>query len=445
MKKVAIIGLGRFGSLLYEILKEDFEITVYSKNPDDYQKLKLTPNTYVAKKPKDVYQTGEVIFYAVPINEFENVIKSHKKYFKPEQLLIDVLSVKMHPKKIFNKYLKGSRTEALLTHPMFGPDSVRMQGLRGQPLIFDKFKSSASNYTFWKRYFQHKGLKIIELTATEHDKLAARSQGITHFLGRILEKFAMKPTPIDSLGSRKLLEVMDQTTNDTWELFRDLQNYNPYTKQMRLDLGKAYDALYNRLLPDRVDKQSIVFGIQGGKASFNEEAILTYIKNTKIKHYKIKYLYTSEKVLANLHSGNIDFGIFAIQNSVGGIVEESVYAMSNYKFRILEEIKIPVRHFLMKRKDTDFDKITAIMAHPQVFKQCSKTLAKRYQSLKQVSGTGDLIDTARAAKALSNREISTNTAILGPESLSDLYNLEIVAHNLQDDPTNLTSFLLVSK
>ena len=126
-------------------------------------------------------------------------------------------------------------------------------------------------------------------------------------------------------------------------------------------------------------------------------------------------------------------------------MEESVYAMSNYKFRILEEIKIPVRHFLMKRKDTDFDKITAIMAHPQVFKQCSKTLAKRYQSLKQVSGTGDLIDTARAAKALSNREISTNPAILGPESLSDLYNLEIVAHNLQDDPTNLTSFLLVSK
>ena len=55
------------------------------------------------------------------------------------------------------------------------------------------------------------------------------------------------------------------------------------------------------------------------------------------------------------------------------------------------------------------------MAHPQVFKQCEGTLSKRYAGLKQLSGSGDLIDTAKVAWALAKRTIDKNTYILGPK------------------------------
>ncbi len=417
MKTVGIVGFGRFGKTLQRLLKNDFELVIVGKD-----------------NAKDIAK-ADAVFYCVPISSFESVIKSHKKYFKPEHLLIDVLSVKMHPKKIFEKYLRNLQTQALLTHPMFGPDSSK-NGFSGLPMILDQYRTNNKNYSFWKNFFIKKGLKVIEMSAQEHDRLAANSQGVTHFIGRLLEKFKFKETPIDSLGAKKLQEVMEQTCNDTWQLFNDLQNFNPYTKSMLIKLGRAYDLL---------NRKKIIYGIQGGKGSFNEEAILFYTKKNKINNFKIKYLFTSEKVLKNLHEGNIDYGLFAIQNAVGGVVEESTQAMVKYKFKIVEKFQILIRHFLMKRKDVDVRQIKTIMAHPQNFAQCKNTIAKKYPDLKQVSGQGDLLDTARCAEALAKSRIDKNTAILGPKILSEIYNLEIINKDLQDSKDNLTMFFLVSR
>jgi len=432
MKKIAIIGKGRFGPILYKLLKDDFFVSVFDSK-----------NSKTESDLKKIYK-NEVIFFAMPISAFESVIKKHKKYFKNSHLLIDVLSVKMHPKKIFNKFLRKSKTQALLTHPMFGPDSSK-NGFFDLPIIIDKFKTSQKNYLFWKNFFTKKGLRVVEMSAQKHDRLAANSQGITHFIGRLLEKFRLKPTEIDSLGAKKLQEVIGQTCNDTWQLFSDLQNFNPYTRKMRMKLGRTYDLLYNQLLPKRTNRKKIVYGIQGGKGSFNEEGILFHVKKNKIKKYQIKYLYSSEKVFKNLYEGSVDFGLFAIQNAVGGVVEESTQAMAKYKFRIVEEFQISISHFLMKRKDVNVKQIKTIMAHPQNFFQCKNNLAKRYPDLKRVSGQGDLIDTAKCAEALSKNKIDKNTAILGPKILAEIYDLEIIDENLQDAKDNLTTFFLVSR
>lgn len=190
---------------------------------------------------------------------------------------------------------------------------------------------------------------------------------------------------------------------------------------------------------------AIVFGIQGGRGSFNEEALLDYVKRHKIKKFETMYLYVTEKVLYRLHRGDIDYGLFALHNSIGGVVDESLRAMARYMFRTVEEFAIPVRHFLMKRKDVEEQEITVIVAHPQVLKQCARTLRERYSHLAQKSGTGDLLDTAAAARALSEGKLPRTTAILGPRSLADLYGFDIIAENLQDEQDNATSFLLVKR
>ena len=374
MKKISIVGFGRFGKVLYRLLKDDFIVTSFTKSDE------------IAK----IYES-DVIFFAVSIESFESVIREHKKYFKPEHLLIDVLSVKLHAQKVFEKYLKESNTQALLTHPMFGPDSSK-NGFDGLPIIMDQFKSSKANYDFWKNYFVNRKLHVIEMSAKEHDRLAANSQGLTHFIGRLLSSYGLKTTSIDSLGTKKLLEVIEQTCNDTWQLFTNLQHFNPYTKRMRLKLGDKYDRLYNKLLPKQRNPDYFTFGIQGGKGSFNEQAILYYVQKEKISKYRIKYLYTSARVMRALHLGEIDFGQFAIHNSVGGIVDESIKAMADYKFKIVSEFAIKISHALMIRGDAEFGEIATIMTHPQVLAQCKQTLARKYPQLTQTSGTGILVE-----------------------------------------------------
>lgn len=440
MKSVTIVGFGRFGKTLYRLIKDDFLITLYDKKGVDDKN--LTEKTKIAKSINEIYD-NEVIFFAVPISSFEGVINSHRKYFNKNHLLIDVLSIKMHPAKIFKKYLDGN-IQALLTHPMFGPDSSK-EGFAGLSLVMDKFMANDDQFTFWKNYFSSKGLRVIEISAKEHDRLAAQSQGVTHFIGRLLEEFKFKPTQIDTLGAKKLYEVMNQTCNDTWELFLNLQNYNQYTKQMQIRLGKAYDNLYNKLLPELINPPFITYGIQGGRGSNNEEAIQHYLKQVGIKKYKIKYLYTSENVLSTLNKGDIDRGQFAISNSEVGIVDESLRAMGKYKFKITKQYAIKISHALMIRKDAKFSEITKIMTHPQVLAQCKDTLARKYSYLQQTSGEDEFIDQSMVAKYLSEKRLPKTIAIIGNKVLADLYDLQIIEDNLQDAKENYTSFLQVAR
>ena len=405
MTRISIVGYGRFGRVLYKLLRDDFEITLYSA--DAIEKTTEIATATIARDVSEIYK-NDVIFYAVPIEAFESVISSHKKYFDKRHTLIDVLSVKMHPAKVFQEHLGGTGAKAMLTHPMFGPDSAK-EGFDNLPIILNKGTSDEDIYSFWKKFFKSKNLHVVEMSPEEHDKMAANSQGLTHFLGRLLEMYPLQSSAIDTLGTKKLLEVKELTCNDTWQLFSNLQHYNPYTKEMRIKLGDAYDSLYNKLLPKQATPDYITYGIQGGIGSFNEEAIRHYLKDAPPHEYKIRYLFTSENVMHALHAGEIDRGQFAIHNSLGGMVGESIHAMAAYKFKIVEEFAIKISHALMIRKDVELGEIDTIMAHPQVFAQCKNNLKVKYPALKLVSGEGDLIDHAVVAKELAAGNLPHST------------------------------------
>ncbi len=443
MKQVAIIGFGRFGKVLYDILKDDFKIILFDVKKDAFKKTILNENSQIINNLKQVYDNDNItIFFAVPISKFETVIRKHSKYFKPNHLLIDVLSVKIWPKKVLDKYLKNTNIKAILTHPMFGPDSI--QNLKnGLPFVFNKYTSTNKQYNFWTNYFKLKGFKILEMSPKKHDMLASKSQGVAHFLGRVLEDFRFKNTEIDTQGAKALYKLMTQTCNDKIQLFYDLQNYNLYTNNMRLALEKSFYNINKKLFEHRVKKEKLVFGIQGGKGSFNEQALFDYVKRHNIKNYEVKYLYTTYNVLKALSRWEIDYGLFAMHNSIGGIVEESIKALSRFKVKIQEEFAIKIEHFLMKRKDVDFKNIDTIMTHPQVLKQCKNNLSSKYANFKKGSGEGDLIDHAKVAEAMSLGKLPHNIAVMGPKILADLYGLDIIDGPLQDSKNNLTSFLMV--
>jgi prephenate dehydrogenase len=102
-------------------------------------------------------------------------------------------------------------------------------------------------YNFWKHFFNGQGIEIIKIDPNSHDKIAANSQGITHFIGRSLKEFGAKRSTIDTQGYRNLLDLVDQTCNDTWELYEDLQTYNPYTKLMINQINEAIKEQTNKL------------------------------------------------------------------------------------------------------------------------------------------------------------------------------------------------------
>lgn len=220
---VGILGYGRFGQLLHTILKEHVNVITVDKNDDI--------NTLSA---------CETIFICVPIRAFEDTIK-HLATLNLNATIIDTCSVKTYPVECMKKHLPEN-TPIIATHPLFGPDSY-FEKEADNRIMMHPIQNTPEPYLYWKTFFESLKIDIIEITPDEHDQYAARSQGLTHLLGRCLENMEIKPTPIDTLGFERLLGIMNQTCHDSWELFYDLQHFNPYTKPLVSEIETSLEKL----------------------------------------------------------------------------------------------------------------------------------------------------------------------------------------------------------
>lgn len=237
MNSVGIIGFGRFGKVLANILQKGFSIKAYDPNPaDNFSGVTFTDLETVLKE--------KVIFIAVPIRHFESVIQEIAPNLDEGTTIIDVCSVKKHPAEVMENNLPEN-IGIIATHPMFGPDSyISNNRLK---MMMNNTRDDYNQFNFWQRFFRDQGIQVMEMSPDQHDQLAANTQGVTHFLGRMLKEYGIKKTSIDTQGFRDLLDLVDQTCNDTWELYSDLQLYNPYTDDMIDKLKLATETLDDRL------------------------------------------------------------------------------------------------------------------------------------------------------------------------------------------------------
>ena len=236
MNKVSIIGFGRFGNLLYELLQKGFEVDVFDiDSNNETESVRFVSLEDVLK--------NDTIFLAVPIRDFEELMKDLSTKIQGNKTVIDVCSVKVHPKNMMIEHL-SDEVDIIATHPLFGPDSFQE---RGSVMMMEKVRDQHGRYDFWKSYFGSQNIIIEEITADQHDMMAAKSQGLTHLIGRVINDFGTQKTNIDTVGYQALHKLVNQTCNDSWELFEDIQKFNPYTESMITDLNQSFKKIVNSL------------------------------------------------------------------------------------------------------------------------------------------------------------------------------------------------------
>ena len=189
-------------------------------------------------------------------------------------------------------------------------------------------------------------------------------------------------------------------------------------------------------------------GIQGGRGSFNEEALGAFLARGDVpRSARTVYCYTTHGVLSALARGTIDYGVFAIYNSKSLMVEETMAQLGRWQYHVVAYITMPVRHMLMTLPGVTGNTITQIVGHREALVQCRATLARDYADVPQRAGIAGLADGAAVAQLLAERDtrIPPTTAVLGSRAIATAYNLDILARDLHDDPHNTTTFLLVQQ
>lgn len=182
-------------------------------------------------------------------------------------------------------------------------------------------------------------------------------------------------------------------------------------------------------------------GIAGEKGSFSEEAAVYYASKNNISDYSLEYLVSVDNVLHRLTDGDIELGIFPIENSNGGIVIESVHAMSKYIFNIKNLFEIDVQHTLLGAKGTTINDVKKITSHDQALKQCRMYLKRKWSNV----DIEEYADTAKAAKDLGEGKLPKDTAVISPKVCAELYGLDILEEGIQDLKFNFTTFIAALK
>ena len=230
--------MGRFGSFWASLLSKEFDVAGYSRSGRDF------PDN-ITRITEEQIGDYDTVFLCCAINSVEEVLVRIAGRLKPGTVVIDTCSVKVSPAALMEKHLRPD-CGIIATHPMFGPDSGR-NGVEGLPIAVCAERINREKLNTILGFFSQLQLRIEELTAEEHDHEAAYSQGITHFIGRTLDLLKLQPSRISTTGYEDLLHIVQMTCNDQWQLFLDLQKFNPYTEEMRKKLHSSIEEMLIKL------------------------------------------------------------------------------------------------------------------------------------------------------------------------------------------------------
>ena len=149
---------------------------------------------------------------------------------------------------------------------------------------------------------------------------------------------------------------------------------------------------------------------------------------------------TIKKVLEFVDTTPNSVAVLPIENSIEGAVRETIDNLirtKNPKIKILSEIVMPIKHCLLSRT-TELYSISNIISHPQALAQCQNFIhneMSRHLNIIQVASTSE------AAKSLQNYNLTY--AAIGSKKTAEIYSLNILKDNINDDPDNKTRFALI--
>ncbi len=174
-------------------------------------------------------------------------------------------------------------------------------------------------------------------------------------------------------------------------------------------------------------------GFLGPETTFSHQAAIKQFGHSSefIAHPNI------ESVFRQVEQGACDYGLVPVENSIEGVINLTLDCFVDSPLLICDEIKSPIALYLLS-KSKDQKKIKAIYTHPQPLGQCRQWLSRNLPGVEQIPTSS----TASAAEMVVRKR--TSAAVAG-KLAAEVYNLNIIAENIQDRSENYTRFLIIGK
>ncbi|MEM1381146.1 MAG: prephenate dehydrogenase [Pseudomonadota bacterium] len=240
-KTLSVVGVGAFGAFMLRHVTPYFDVRVHDPQRD----LSAITATYnVAACTLVEAAKADIVVIAVPVRAIESVALALREHLRPNQLVMDVASVKVLPTEILAKHLPPE-VEIIGLHPLFGPQSGKA-GIHGQNIAVVNVRSKSADKVS-AFLAEQLGLNIITCTAQEHDEQMAYVQGLTHMIARVFQKMDMPPIDQETKTFSLLRNMVDIVKDDSDALFKAIQTDNPFVDITKKKFFDAVTALQSEL------------------------------------------------------------------------------------------------------------------------------------------------------------------------------------------------------
>jgi len=261
---IGIVGFGNFGQFLAKrFVKHGHAVIATSRNPDYKRVADELGVRYFMDGDDFCEMHPDIVVLCTSILSTEQVIaKLPVQRLKRETLIIDVLSVKEFPKQLLlNKV--PAEFDILCTHPMFGPESGKTSW-SNLAFVYEKVRiKDFLRCESFLSIFADEGCRMVEMSCEEHDRYAASSQFITHTVGRMLGRLQLESSPINTKGYDSLLDLVNNTCQDSFELYYGLFMYNMNAPDELQRVEQAFHEVKNLLLNQLHHKYRTNLGFAG--------------------------------------------------------------------------------------------------------------------------------------------------------------------------------------
>lgn len=233
-----------------------------------------------------------------------------------------------------------------------------------------------------------------------------------------------------------IIQIGELKKKAKWDLYAPEREREIYDRLEKLNSGvfsnKAIRSIFKEILSASLAlEKPLRVAYLGPKATFTHQACVEHFG------FSAQYLPVDsiKQVFRLVEVKEADFGVVPIENSTEGAVTHTLDLFVDSHLKICGEIRLEISQNLLS-KTGEIDKIHRVYSHPQALAQCRDWLERYLPSVPLL----EVESTARAAE-IASEDLSCGA--IASKLAADLYNLKVVQANIQDNPNNLTRFLII--
>lgn len=216
-------------------------------------------------------------------------------------------------------------------------------------------------------------------------------------------------------------------------LFELSRSYQAQQMEQYSELSHRINAALEntpKLLPQNVSVA--VSGVEGAYAQIASEKLF--------RMPSLMYFNNFDGVFSAIEQGLCKYGIVPIENSTAGTVKAVSELMMRRNFYIVRSVRLKIDHNLLAAPGVKLGDIREVVSHEQAISQCAAFLKTLGKDVKITA----VANTAKAAEMVAKSERRDIAAICS-RSCMELYGLDCLQYNVQDQSNNYTRFICISK